>query len=224
MRTSDTGDLTADGRMEFVDQFDVNCSQINIESAEQRFVNPAAKLSESDSTSSNLSTTTSENNGALAMLVKSLHQDTRFNVKKVRDQSARRSSLKIIVPKQYVDIGEGSADEPYALALVDKRSNTIHNIQLSEYGDRQIDSMGLTPTTSSFAQHWKEKTRQRRTQRSSTEARRSLLRQISCPNSMALKTFHSESLSSQSDDSTSGNNTIKMETSLTSIDETIHKR
>ena len=217
-------------RKEFVDQFDVNCSQLDLEADEKKFINPAAKItSESESTSSNLSSLTSpESSSALGMLVKSIHGDTtKFTVSKVRDRSSRPSSLKIKVPKQFA-----ADDEQFTLALIDKRSQTIHSLGMNDclVVDQDECSAALTPTSALFAQRWKEKSRIRRSRGGSIEGRRSsshtrvriLPRQASCPTGMVAKGFQSESLSSHSEDSSSQNDTVKHAASLSSIDEAAH--
>lgn len=213
-------------KKDFFDQFDVNGSQTDIAAEEKKFDNPAAKLtSESESTSSNNSTTSPGiRSGALNSLVQSLHGD-RFAVSRVRERSSRASSLKVRVPKHFIDTKD---DDQYSLALIDRRSNTIHNLDLRDC--MVVDgktAAPITPTSALFAQRWKDRTRQRRSRRSSTlELRtRQLPRQTSCPNSMFVKGCNSESLSSQSEEGSSPRpiGSAVTEVSLSSIDETANK-
>lgn len=219
---------------EFFDQFDVNCSQLNLETEERKFTNPAAKISsESDSISSNLSTSTPTSNGASGTPVRSAHGDTRFSVNRVRDRSSRPSSLKLKVPRSFGTSTNSPQDEQFALALIDKKSNTVHNIDLSDCViiDRQSTVMDLTPTSAIFAHRWRDQTRRKRARRGSVEVggsaangrTRLLPRQTSCPHTLSAKAFASESLSSHSDDSNEHTTILEHETNMSDVDVTTHK-
>lgn len=232
-KTRSKHDGSAEGsskRKDFFDQFDVNCSQMNIESEERKFTNPAAKItSESESTTSNASSTTADtSNMGLHRLVKTIHgSNNRFAVSRVRERSSRPSSLKIKIPKSFAN-SEGD-DDQFAIALIDRRSNTIHNLDLQDclVVDKRRNSAGLTPASTLSAQRWKEKALQKRGRRSSVEGRSKFLpRQASCPHAMSAKAFQSESTSSHSNDSITHNDLLDDMTvgvSLSSIDEGNHK-
>lgn len=219
-RSKHEGSDYVKGKHGFFDQFDVNNSQLNIRD-EERFVNEGASFKASgseSSTESNTDNTTGESGGGsgiAGMLIKSVHGQpaTRFTVNKVKsDKSARSSarssaaSLTIKVPKDFFDrctpqytesVGAPRGDmKQYSLALIDKRSNTIHNIDLNNASIGEGSFAGATNSVL-LANRWREKSRkrQRRPVSSASDSRRKSVQ------SSPLSGCNSESLSSHSEES-----------------------
>lgn len=216
----------------FYDQFDVNCSQMNIEPEEHKFVNPAAKISsESESCSSNVSSSTTPASSSISKLVKPAQGD-RFAVSKVSERSSSPSPLKIKIPKQFVQTSAASnADDQFAIALIDHKSNTIHNLDLSDcvIVNTQGNSV-ITPTSALFAQKWRDKTRYRRARRTSVDTRmnrnQGIVRQSSCPSAMTSDGVQSESPGNSNQSTTTAPTTLQNSesgVSLSSADETVDR-
>ena len=221
------------GKHGFFDQFDVNNSQLNIRH-EENFINEAASIKLSSCESSAESSNTDNNNTASVakMSIKSVpgsESPSRFTVDRVKDRSARSSatSLTIKLPKDFLDrceqqstqtIGENGGMKKYSLALIDRRSNTIHNIDLRNVHVGQTSFSGTTSSVV-MANRWREKSRQKRPRRPITS--RSL-------QSSPISGFNSESLSSHSDDSIpqtseTSHTTTQQPLHLSSIDESLRQ-